>query len=189
MRKKSKKVKRRAGRIVASVFGWLIVASGLLALAFVACAYFGVAFPSAIENLSFFEKIKSNAILSVVATVAFSLLGLVVLLSVRVIVKDERDGLIDERNAYDARQQAIREVNASLNVIADEDDERAYEGDFMPPSCLIEETRTPAENDVNEEIAKTFLPAAADSESDKTVVPVKSLQKKRKHKRRPNQRR
>lgn len=192
MRKKSKKVKRHVGRIVASVFGWIIIAAGLLALAFVACAYFGVAFPSGIENLSFFAKIKTNAILFAVASVAFSLLGLVVLLSVRLIVKDEKDGLTEERVAYDAREQAIREVNASLNVIADEDDERSYEGDFMPPSCLLEETQTTAESepDANDtEIAETALPDTADSESDKTVVQVRSLPKKRKHKRRPNQRR
>lgn len=192
MRKKSKKVKRRAGRIVASVFGWIIVAAGLLALAFVACAYFGVAFPSEIENLSFFAKIKTNAILSAVASVALSLLGLVVLLSVRLIVKDEKDGLTEERAAYDAREQAVREVNSSINVISDDDDECAYEGDFMPPSCLLEDSQNNAEGGSEErenESASESLRNADDSESDKTVVQVRSLPKKRKHKRRPNQRR
>ena len=184
MRNKSKKAKRRVGRILASVFGWAIVAVGLLALAFVACAHFGGMFPPEIENLSIFTKVKSNAILSAVASVALSLLGLVVLLSVRLIIKDEKEGLIEERTAYNARQQA-------LNVITSEDDDRAYEGDFMPPSCLLEENQSPVGNETCENDEETTSPNVSDatvSESDKTVVQVKSAPKKRKHNRRPNRR-
>ena len=191
MRNKSKKAKRRVGRILASVFGWAIVAVGLLALAFVACAHFGGMFPPEIENLSIFTKVKSNAILSAVASVALSLLGLVVLLSVRLIIKDEKEGLIEERTAYNARQQAIREVGASLNVITSEDDDRAYECDFMPPSCLLEENQSPVGNETCENDEETTSPNVSDatvSESDKTVVQVKSAPKKRKHNRRPNRR-
>ena len=147
MRKKSKKVKRRVGRALASALGWSVVVVGALTLAFVACAALGVSFPSAVEDFVIVSKVKSSVVLSFVASIAFTLLGVVILLS-----------------------------------------ERDFAVDFMPPSCLLDETSAFAESEEKTEETDVDSPAPDETESDKTVVPLKPTHKTRKHKRRPQRR-
>ena len=183
MRKKSKKVKRRVGRVLASALGWSVVVVGALTLAFVACAALGVSFPSAVEDFVIVSKVKSSVVLSFVASIAFTLLGVVILLSVRLIVNDEKVGIMD------ARDQAIREVNASMiGIFGEEEDERDFAVDFMPPSCLLDETSAFAESEEKTEEPDVNSPAPDETDSDKTVVPLKPTQNTRKHKRRPQRR-
>ena len=133
MRKKSKK-RICAGRILASALGWAVVAVGALSLAFVCVVALGVSLPDSIANIVFVSRLKSAPVLAAVASAAFMLLGIVVLLSVRLIIKDERDGIREERAVYDAREQAIREVGSSVTgIFGDEDDDASFDGDFMPP--------------------------------------------------------
>lgn len=189
MGKKSKKVKRRVGRALASALGWSVVAVGVLTLAFVACAALGVSFPSAVEDFVIVSKVKSSVVLSFVAAIAFTLLGVVILLSVRLIVNDEKVGIMEERAALDARDQAIREVNASMvGILGEEEDERDFAVDFMPPSCLLDETSAYAESEEKTEEPDENSPEPDETESDKTVVPLKPTHKTRKHKRRPQRR-
>lgn len=191
MRKKSKK-RIRAGRILASALGWAVVAVGALSLAFVCVVALGVSLPDSIANIVFVSRLKSAPVLAAVASAAFMLLGIVVLLSVRLIIKDERDGIREERAVYDAREQAIREVGSSVTgIFGDEDDDASFDGDFMPPSCLIDENKKSAAPEAADETKNAErtenapLPQSDVIESDKTVVPIKSLPKRRKHPRRP----
>lgn len=182
----------RAGRILASALGWAVVAVGALSLAFVCVVALGVSLPDSIANIVFVSRLKSAPVLAAVASAAFMLLGIVVLLSVRLIIKDERDGIREERAVYDAREQAIREVGSSVTgIFGDEDDDASFDGDFMPPSCLIDENKKSAALEAADEAKNAErtenapLPQSDVIESDKTVVPIKSLPKRRKHPRRP----
>ena len=188
MRKKSKK-RIHAGRILASALGWAVVAVGALSLAFVCVVALGVSLPDSIANIVLVSRLKSAPVLAAVASAAFMLLGIVVL---RLIIKDERDGIREERAVYDAREQAIREVGSSVTgIFGDEDDDASFDGDFMPPSCLIDENKKSAAPEAADEAKNAErtenapLPQSDVIESDKTVVPIKSLPKRRKHPRRP----
>lgn len=189
MKNKSKKVKRHVGRTLMRALGWAIVAVGALTLVFVACAALGVTFPPAVEDFLIVSKVKSSVALSFVAAVAFALIGVVILLSVRVIVKDEKESEIEERAALDARDQAVKEVNASIGgVFLDDESEGGFEGDFMPPTCLL--GGTIAGEETRNETAKTDETSSdsREAESLKTVVSEKPSHKTRKHKRRPSRR-